>query len=56
MIIGFQSWHLFNRTAPNHVEPWDQELGLISMPAVVAELASIKKATVIEGLGPGRTL
>ena len=38
--------HLLNRTAPNHAAPLDQELGMIAMPAVVAELAAIKKAFI----------
>ena len=50
-IVGFHSWHLLNRTAPNHAAPWDQELGLISMPAVVAELATIKKAITYRSNG-----
>ena len=55
-IVGFHSWHLLNRTAPNHAAPWDQELGLISMPAVVAELASIKKAIISDRSPPSPPL
>ena len=46
-IAGLHSWHLLNRTNPNHAPPWDQELGLVSMPDVVAELAKIKRSVTL---------
>lgn len=40
-IAGFNPWHFRNRTRPQFALPYDQKLGAVSMPTVVAKLREI---------------
>merc|ERR1712194_882733 len=42
-IVGFNPWHFANRSHPQLSGGWDQRLGAISMPTVVAKLQEIGK-------------
>ena len=42
-IAGFNPWHFANRSGPQLRGGWDQRLGAVSMPSVVAKLQEIGK-------------
>ena len=42
-IAGFNPWHFSNRSGPQLRGGWDQRLGAVSMPSVVAKLQEIGK-------------